>query len=221
MPFAVVGAVAAVAGVVTANKARKDSKKQSQQALDQQGQQFEEQLKASDPFGSHRERYAQELDALQSDPSSVRNLPGYQFQVDQGTDAITRRAAATGMLGSGNLGAELTRYGQGFADDYFNRRVSQLSILAGAGAVPGAPGVPGAGAGVQAAQNNFSNTGDTLASAGYLLNQYANGAYSGPKAGKVNRGSSGGVGAGSGPASGYGGGSGYSSFSNPEGSLNA
>lgn len=213
MPF-YFAAAAAVAGVVIGNKSRKDAKSQSKKALNQQSDQFDRQLAASDPFGKYRDKYATQLNDLMDNPASVKDLPGYQFQVDQGADAILRRGAAGGQLGSGNLGAALTEYGQGFAEDYFSKRLQQLSILSGAQAVPGAPGVPSAGPGIQAGQNNFSNTGDLLASAGYALNAYSQG-------GGFSRGSFGGTGAGSGATPGYGGGTGYSAFSNPEGSLYA
>lgn len=206
MPFGFVSAAVAVGGLIVQNKARKDQKKQQQQALDQQSQQFDKQLKASDPFGPERAQYAKQLQDLMTNPGSVKDLPGYQFQMDQGTDAITRQAAANGFLGSGNLGAELEKYGQGLASSFYDKRLSLLSSLAGAGAVPGAPNNPGAGAGIAAANNNYSATGDLLTSAGYLSN-LANQRWG---SGSFNSGSSGGLGAGGGmvPTSTIGGGSG-------------
>ena len=48
-------------------------------------------------------------------------MPGYQFQLAQGTKAIGANAAATGSLLSGNTGKALTDYGQGLAQtDYGN-----------------------------------------------------------------------------------------------------
>lgn len=41
--------------------------------------------------------------------------PGYQFTLEQGTDAINKNAAATGTLNSGNTGVALQNYGQGLA----------------------------------------------------------------------------------------------------------
>lgn len=51
----------------------------------------------------------------------AEQMPGYQFQLQQGTDAITKQAAATGNLMSGNTGKALEDYGQGLAStDYGN-----------------------------------------------------------------------------------------------------
>lgn len=204
MPLGWVSAAVAVGGLVAQKKAAKKQAKQQQQALDQQGQQFDEQLKASNPFGPERAQYAKQLQELMANPNSVKDLPGYQFQMGQGTDAITRQAAATGYLGSGNLGGELVKYGQGLASSFYDRRAALLSSLAGAGAVPGSPGNPGAGAGVNAANNNYSATGDLLTSAGYLAS-LANQKWG---SGSFGSGSYGGLGAGSGTVPNTGGGSG-------------
>lgn len=51
--------------------------------------------------------------------------PGYQFQMDQGLDALDRRAASRGMLSSGNTNLDTLNYSQGLADqsfgDWFDR----------------------------------------------------------------------------------------------------
>jgi hypothetical protein len=58
----------------------------------------------------------------------ARNSPGYQFELEQGTDAINKNAAATGTLLSGNTGAALEKFGTGLADstynDLYNRALS-------------------------------------------------------------------------------------------------
>lgn len=46
--------------------------------------------------------------------------PGYNFQVDQGLDAINRRRAAGGMLNSGNADRDAQTFGQGVANQEFN-----------------------------------------------------------------------------------------------------
>lgn len=45
----------------------------------------------------------------------AENTPGYQFNLQQGTQAINENAAATGNLLSGNTGTALEKYGQGLA----------------------------------------------------------------------------------------------------------
>lgn len=50
----------------------------------------------------------------------ARQTPGYQFLLDQGTQALQNSAAAKGDLLSGNTMAGMTQYGQGLADTTYN-----------------------------------------------------------------------------------------------------
>jgi hypothetical protein len=71
--------------------------------------------------------------------ADAENTPGYQFTLQQGTDAINKNAAANGTLFSGNTGKALTDYGQGLASttyqqDYnnaLNTYMSNYSSLLG------------------------------------------------------------------------------------------
>lgn len=198
MPYGFVAAAISVAGLVAQKSAAKKQAKQQQAALDLQAKQFDTQLAASNPFGEERKQYAEQLKVLMNNPNAVTELPGYKFQMEQGTDAITRSGAASGFLGSGNLAAELTKYGQGLASSFYDRQVNLLSSLAGAGAVPGAPNNPGAGAGIAAANNNYNATGDFYASLGHLAGSFSG--YGG--GGGFGSGSFGGTGAGGGAGSG-------------------
>ncbi len=77
-------------------------------------------------------------------PQDVANDPGYQFQLQQGQQALQRSAAAKGMLNSGATLKGLDRYSQGLAatgyQNAWNRnqtayrnRFGNLSGLAGMG----------------------------------------------------------------------------------------
>jgi len=68
-------------------------------------------------------RYKQLLD----DPSKIQQTAGYQFDLDQGNQAINRSAAAKGMLGSGNVLAELLKYGQGMASKEYGNQLAALT----------------------------------------------------------------------------------------------
>jgi hypothetical protein len=63
--------------------------------------------------------------------------PGYQFRLAEGEKAINAAAAARGMAGSGATMKALTRYGQDFAtneyDKVYGRQYNRLSSLAGIG----------------------------------------------------------------------------------------
>lgn len=60
------------------------------------------------------------------DPSSVRSLPAYQFQLGEGTKAIDRSAAANGTLFSGRTGKALQDYGINLADKTYGDQLSRL-----------------------------------------------------------------------------------------------
>src|SRR5262249_14323874 len=118
-------------------------------------------MKASDPFGPYRKQYGDQLLALMSDPNSVTKLPGYQFQFDQGAEAVSRKMASKGYAGSGNLGTALTEYGQNFASSYFDKEATRLATLAGANIGPNfGASLSGYGSGIDVA-------GQSLASLGY------------------------------------------------------
>lgn len=69
------------------------------------------------------------LAELLTDPNSIEKTPAYQFALEQGNQAINRSAAAKGMLGSGNVLAELAKYGQGMASQEYGNQVNRLSDL--------------------------------------------------------------------------------------------
>jgi hypothetical protein len=56
--------------------------------------------------------------------SDVTSTPGYQFNLQQGTDAINKDAAARGTLLSGNTGVALQNYGQGLAQNTYQQNYS-------------------------------------------------------------------------------------------------
>jgi len=68
----------------------------------------------------------QALGKMTQGVSAYEQDPYNKFLQDQGNQAINRSAAAKGMLGSGNVLAELAKYGQGMAgagyQDWFNNQ---------------------------------------------------------------------------------------------------
>jgi hypothetical protein len=68
-----------------------------------------------------------------SQEQTIRNTPGYQFNFDQGSQAVQRNLASKGLLNSGAAGKALTQYGQGYADNYQQQYVGGLQSLAGLG----------------------------------------------------------------------------------------
>lgn len=69
----------------------------------------------------------------QSAINDFQNTPGYQFQLQQGTQAAEHSAAARGLLGSGAAMKSIASYAGGLADSTYNQYVGQLNTLAGFG----------------------------------------------------------------------------------------
>lgn len=86
--------------------------------------------------------------------SILSNLPGYQFQLQQGTQATDRNLAAQGLLQSGAAGKALTTFGQGLAQNYAGQYTAGLTGLSQLGQA-GAAGV--ASAGINTANQVSSN----------------------------------------------------------------
>lgn len=59
--------------------------------------------------------------------------PGYQFAMDQGTQAALRGASAGGMLNSGNTLTALTQFGQGLANQEYGSWLDRLSGMSAQG----------------------------------------------------------------------------------------
>lgn len=70
--------------------------------------------------------------ALFANPNSIKDTPGYAFRFNQGTDAVQNSAASKGKLFGGETLTELTKFGQEFAsnefDKEFNRRMLQVDV---------------------------------------------------------------------------------------------
>lgn len=79
--------------------------------------------------------------------------PGYQWQVDQGMDAINRRRAAGGMLNSGNADLDALTYGQGLAKQEYSGWLDRLGGMIS----PELAATSGAASGVAGANTNLAN----------------------------------------------------------------
>jgi hypothetical protein len=78
-------------------------------------------------------------DGYEAAQRRFRTSPGYEFQLEQAEQAAQRGANAGGMLASGNTLAELTRLGQGLADQEWDDYLGRLEGYDGkATAVAGA-----------------------------------------------------------------------------------
>lgn len=81
-----------------------------------------------DPFGPQRAQYQAQLQQLMKDPGGVTQLPGYEA----GLQAVTRKMASQGYVGSGNMMASLQQYG----GQFYDQAVQRLMALSGANITP-------------------------------------------------------------------------------------
>lgn len=108
---------------------------------------------------AEQQGYAQQLQALIKDPSSVSKLPGYQFQLGQGSENIARQMGATGGLGSTAEAAALSQYGQGLASSFYGQQTQLLASLSGLQVNPASMVQAATGAQQQATQSQSSMFG--------------------------------------------------------------
>ena len=88
--------------------------------------------------------------------------PGYQYQVDQATDAVARKASALGALGSGNTAAAISDRAQNLANTEFGGWQDRLNGLSNTGLT-----AANAQAGYQTGLGNqLANLGSTEAGLG-------------------------------------------------------
>lgn len=89
----------------------------------QRGADFSGYQNALNPALAGVQKQMQDYQALLNDPSRVQQSAGYQFALNQGNEAINRSAAAKGQLNSGNVLAELAKYGQGMASQNYQQQL--------------------------------------------------------------------------------------------------
>lgn len=71
--------------------------------------------------------------AQQQGFNNYKNSSGYNFDLQQGSNAITGNAAANGLLNSGSTLKSLSNYGQNTANNFLQQYIQNQSGLAGLG----------------------------------------------------------------------------------------
>ena len=71
--------------------------------------------------------------AQQAGFNNFKNSSGYNFDLQQGENAITGSAAAKGLLNSGSTLKALSNYGQNTANNFLQQYIQNQSGLAGLG----------------------------------------------------------------------------------------
>jgi len=207
---AVVGAavVGAAATTVASNKAAGAAGKASQNSVQEQQREYDQARADNAPFRTTGISALDQVAKLygldttdangnvvkgsgKADFSSFNTSPDFQFNLQQGQDAINRSAAAKGGLLSGAAVKAGQTYASGLASNQFNSYVGNLEGLAGAGqsatnattaagtnmANQNSAAIMGAGNARASAYNEngqtIANTTNGLAS-NYLLYRYLN-----------------------------------------------
>lgn len=154
MGFAVAGGIA-LAGMIGASSAQNAANSQSQaadRANQQASNQFDKQQAAAAPYVQSGYGALNQLNNQMPDLTRQFTMqdfhqdPGYQFNLNQGIQAMQRSAAAKGMLNSTGTMQGLNNYAQGMAsNEYSNaynrftqsqeQRYNMLSGIAGMGNV--------------------------------------------------------------------------------------
>lgn len=111
--------------------------------------------------------------------NTLRERPGFQFQFDQGLEAIDQSAASRGMLLSGAQQKALTQYGQDYGSNAYDKELNRLSLAMGGGQV--ATNATNQAAGAYGAQTsaNALNLGNARASAYQQQGQASANAFNG------------------------------------------
>lgn len=139
-----VGAVSSVAGGISSGKgAKKAAKIQAQSAAEQRAQlermygEAKTRLEPTIDNGNAAENQIMDLLGLSGNPVDateiLRNIPGYQFKMDEALRGVNSNAYAAGMGNSGASLRALQRTSQGVADQGFNQYLGQVSSVADRG----------------------------------------------------------------------------------------
>ncbi len=130
-----VSAASAISGIVGGKRAAKERERAAGSAINAQNIAFNEADELLEPRASQEQSAMEQVNRLlglsgeEPDYSVFRDSPGYQFQREQGQQAIERSAAARGGLQSGNTLAAVTEFGQGLADTTFRNYLADVMAL--------------------------------------------------------------------------------------------
>ena len=145
MPPALIGAGLAAAGSIggalISSKASSNAAKAQTAAADQsiaetrrQYDQSREDLAPWRKAGAEGLQQYSDILSGEADPQmALEKYPGYQFALEQGTEAIGKSSVARGLGQSGQTLKDLTKYGTGLATSNFENYMDRLQGLSGVG----------------------------------------------------------------------------------------
>lgn len=177
MGAATIMAIAAVAGAAMQNRNARNATRAA-------GQAAQDGAAAADPAAAHRPFFQNELLARWPQLSGtnfgeILSDPSFQFLKQQGETAAVNHASAAGLLRSGTLLEDLSKFNQDLSSTYidkqFARQMGMLGILGNfSGLNIGNPGAAGnilAQGGLSAAQLGYNANANTQQGIGNAINQ--------------------------------------------------
>jgi hypothetical protein len=129
---------AIVSGVLGSRSASRASRSQSQSAAEANALQkymFDQQRADTEPYRKAGTSALTQIQALLKNPNRVTKQPGYQFGIDQGTNALENSASARGMTYSGAQAKALQQFGNDYGTSKIDQTYNRLSNIAGLGQV--------------------------------------------------------------------------------------
>ncbi len=105
---------------------------QSQDAISDSENDIQEGFQMQNPWSQHQPAMGAGLMQLLANPGSITETPGYQFNYDQGLQALFAKQASTGNRFSGRALNESMQFGQGLASQMYNSEMDRYAKLAGA-----------------------------------------------------------------------------------------
>lgn len=103
-----------------------------------------------------------DMQDLMQNPRSIRNDPGYQFGLNEGTNALENSASANGMTYSGQQAKALQTFGNNYANTKLNETYNRLAGIAGVGQ-------QATGSVANAGQNYANQSGQNMIGSGNAL----------------------------------------------------
>ena len=100
-----------------------------QQAINQRQSNYNSILSQTDPNSQYRSNYAQQLNNLVTNPSSILSNPAYKMQYDLAMQNATRAAALGGGLGNGGAVASIGNAASTAASNAYQSQLAQLANL--------------------------------------------------------------------------------------------
>jgi hypothetical protein len=173
---AILGAGSALLGASSSRKAAKAQEQAAQQQLAVQQQMFNKQSKYFAPYRDAGENalgaynYEMGMGDMPEGYGGYTKAPGYDFRMQQGTDAVNAGVGARHGLNSGAALQSLNQWGMDYSTGEYDKHVNRLRDMVGVGQNSAAMTGTAAGQYAQNASNSYANIGNAQAAGAIGVN---------------------------------------------------